>query len=124
MLMESRSSAHGHEPQGSPLNPLKGFKEPLRGVSEIGGTPPNPPARGDGRPLWPPPPNLHRLGQVFRDLESDPFQQRLRLHPLQGDLAGLYAVSVTYAYRLTLTVRVEASEVVLLDSGTHDERYR
>ncbi len=65
-----------------------------------------------------------RLGQVFRDLEADPFQPRLRLHPLQGDLAGLHAVSVTYAYRITLTVRLEAREVVLLDMGTHDETYR
>lgn len=64
-----------------------------------------------------------RLAQVFRDIESDPFQPHLRLHPLSGDLAGLYAVSVTFAYRITLTLRLTAGEIILLDIGTHDEVY-
>lgn len=64
-----------------------------------------------------------RLAQVFRDLESDPFQPHLRLHPLSGDLAGLHAVSVTFAYRITLTLRLAAGEIILLDIGTHDEVY-
>ena len=48
-----------------------------------------------------------RLAQVFRDLEADPFQSHLRLHPLHGDLQGLHAVSVTHSYRITLTLRSE-----------------
>ena len=64
-----------------------------------------------------------RLAQVFRDLESDPLQPHLRLHPLSGDLAGLHAVSVAFAYRITLTLRLAAGEIILLDIGTHDEVY-
>jgi hypothetical protein len=33
-------------------------------------------------------------------------------------------VSVTYAHRITLTLRVSKREVVLLDIGSHDEVYR
>ena len=35
-----------------------------------------------------------------------------------------YAVSVTHAYRITLTLRVTKREIILLDIGTHDEVYR
>ena len=65
-----------------------------------------------------------RIAQVLRDLEADPFQPHLHLHPLKGELAGLHAVSVTYAYRLTLTLKVSEHEIVLLDLGTHDEVYQ
>lgn len=64
-----------------------------------------------------------RLARVLRDLETDPFQPRLRLHPLRGEVDGLHAVSVTYAYRLTLTLRITEREIVLLDIGSHDEVY-
>ena len=33
-------------------------------------------------------------------------------------------MSVTYAYRITLTLRVTKKEIVLLDIGSHDEVYR
>ena len=39
-------------------------------------------------------------------------------------LEGLHAVSVTHAYRITLTLRVTKKEIVLLDIGSHDEVYR
>lgn len=44
-----------------------------------------------------------RLAQTLLDLQTDPFQAHLRLHPLRGELAGLYAASVTHAYRLVIT---------------------
>jgi mRNA-degrading endonuclease YafQ of YafQ-DinJ toxin-antitoxin module len=65
-----------------------------------------------------------RLGNVLRNLESDPFQPHLRLHALKGALDGLHAVSVTHAHRITLILRVTKKEIVLLDIGTHDEAYR
>jgi addiction module RelE/StbE family toxin len=65
-----------------------------------------------------------RLAAVLRDLEQDPFQPRLKLHNLQGELAGMQAVSLTYDYRITLTVMVKEKEVILLDVGTHDDVYR
>ena len=68
------------------------------------------------------------LRQVLRDtlddLNRDPFQPKLKLHLLSGNLAGVLAVSVTYSYRLTLQVRVTEQQVVLLDIGTHDGVYR
>lgn len=63
------------------------------------------------------------LAKVLRSLEADPFQPHLRLHALKGALEGLHAVSVTHAYRMTLTLRVTKKEIVLLDIGTHDEVY-
>jgi addiction module RelE/StbE family toxin len=65
-----------------------------------------------------------KLAAVLRDLEQDPFQPRLKLHNLQGKLAGMQAVSLTYDYRITLTVTIKEKEIILLDVGTHDEVYR
>ena len=62
-----------------------------------------------------------RLAQILRDLESDPLQPPLRLHPLKGKLQGLHAVSVTYGYRITLTLKLTKKEITLLDVGSHDE---
>ena len=64
------------------------------------------------------------LAKVLRNLEANPYLLSLRLHPLSGELAGLHAVSVTHAYRITLTLRVTKKEIVLLDIGSHDEVYR
>ena len=64
-----------------------------------------------------------RLAQVLRDLESDPLRPHLRLHSLKGKLQGLHAVSVTYGYRITLTLKMTEKEIILLDIGSHDEAY-
>ena len=34
------------------------------------------------------------------------------------------AVSLTYVYRITLTLRITKKEIILLDIGSHDEVYR
>ena len=65
-----------------------------------------------------------RFAKVVQDLQNDPFNSRLALHPLSGKLAGLYAICLTYNYRITLTLMVSEKEIVLLDIGTHDEVYR
>jgi mRNA-degrading endonuclease YafQ of YafQ-DinJ toxin-antitoxin module len=65
-----------------------------------------------------------RLAQLFRDLEADPFEPHLRLHPLKGKLDGLHAVSLTYEYRVVLTLKITEREIVLIDIGSHDEVYR
>jgi addiction module RelE/StbE family toxin len=64
-----------------------------------------------------------RLARVLRDLENDPLQPHLRLHPLKGKMQGLHAVSVTYSYRISLTLKVTEKEIILLDIGSHDEVY-
>jgi mRNA-degrading endonuclease YafQ of YafQ-DinJ toxin-antitoxin module len=65
-----------------------------------------------------------RLAALFLDLETDPFAHQLRLHALQGELAGLHAVRLTQSYRVILTLRLAEQEIVLLDIGTRDEVYR
>lgn len=62
-----------------------------------------------------------RFAKVLNDLQHDPFQPGLGLHPLSGKLAGCHAVSLTYSYRITLTLLITDKEIVLLDIGSHDE---
>ena len=61
---------------------------------------------------------------VVDDLIKDPFQPHLHLHPLHGKLEGLYAVSLTYSYRILLILKITEKEIILLDIGSHDEMYR
>jgi addiction module RelE/StbE family toxin len=65
-----------------------------------------------------------RFAKVVQDLQVDPFSPQLALHPLSGKLKGLYAISLAYSYRITLTLMVSEKEIVLLDIGSHDEVYR
>ncbi len=64
------------------------------------------------------------LRETLGQLRQDPFQPSLRLHGLTGVLAGVQAVSLTHAYRLTLILQVTEREIILLDIGSHDEVYR
>jgi mRNA-degrading endonuclease YafQ of YafQ-DinJ toxin-antitoxin module len=64
-----------------------------------------------------------RFVQTLKQLRADPFQPGLRLHPLSGKLQGLQAVSLTYSYRITLTVQVTEHDILLLDIGSHEEVY-
>ena len=64
-----------------------------------------------------------RLAQVLRDLEADPSQPHLRVHTLRGELEGLHALRLTYAYRITLSLDRDQQEIVLVDVGSHDELY-
>ncbi|MDY0270769.1 type II toxin-antitoxin system RelE/ParE family toxin [Trichloromonas sp.] len=64
-----------------------------------------------------------RFGEVFADLQNDPFRPRLGLHPLTGKLAGCHAVRLTYTYRPILMLFITEGEIVLLDIGSHDRVY-
>jgi addiction module RelE/StbE family toxin len=65
-----------------------------------------------------------RFAQVVDDLQQDPFAAHLAYHHLGGKLKDLHAVSITYEYRIILTIEVTDREVILLDIGSHDEVYR
>ena len=65
-----------------------------------------------------------RLATILQDLETDPFLPHLKLHSLRGQLEGKQAVSLTYDYRIILTVMLTDKEIILLDIGSHDEVYR
>jgi mRNA-degrading endonuclease YafQ of YafQ-DinJ toxin-antitoxin module len=64
------------------------------------------------------------FADVVDYLRQDPFQPHLELHGLGGKLEGCYAVSLTYGYRITLTLLVTEKEIILLDIGSHDEVYK
>jgi len=61
---------------------------------------------------------------VLGDLQKDPFHPRLEVARPERKLAGCYAISLTYSYRITLTLLVSEREIILLDIGSHDEVYR
>ena len=65
-----------------------------------------------------------KFAAILRELEKDPFQPHLKYHQLRGNFKGIQAVSITYSYRITLTVVVSDKEIILLDIGRHDEVYR
>ena len=67
---------------------------------------------------------LSRFKKIIDELTEDPFQPRLNLHSLGGTLEGLFAVSLTHSYRITLTLKVTEKEIILLDIGSHDDVYR
>jgi mRNA-degrading endonuclease YafQ of YafQ-DinJ toxin-antitoxin module len=65
-----------------------------------------------------------RLADVLRTLSEDPFAPRLGLHALGGELESLFAIRVTYSYRLLILMDTEAHEITLIHIGSHDELYR
>ena len=65
-----------------------------------------------------------RFAQVVDDLRQYPFAPHLAYHRLGGKLKDLQAVSITYEYRIILTLEVTEREIILLDIGSHDEVYR
>lgn len=64
------------------------------------------------------------FAKLLTDLQADPFQPHLRLHPLSGKLDGCYAVSLMHSYRITPTLLITEKEIILLDIGSHDDVYR
>lgn len=65
-----------------------------------------------------------KFAAVLRELENDPFQPHFKYHKLAGKFKDIQAVSITFSYRITLTIIVTEREIVLLDVGSHDEVYR
>jgi mRNA-degrading endonuclease YafQ of YafQ-DinJ toxin-antitoxin module len=65
-----------------------------------------------------------RFSKTVSDLHKDPFAPHLKLHPLKGRLEGCHACSLTYSYRITLTIALVEKELILLDIGSHGDVYR
>ncbi len=67
------------------------------------------------------------LRQTFADvvdqLVNNTLNPVLKLHQLNGELSGLFSISLTYSYRIVLTIRVTKEEITLIDIGSHDEFY-
>jgi len=56
-------------------------------------------------------------------LRDDPYHPQLRLHRLQGSLSHLYAVRLTYAYRISLEFEIKEDQIILINIGSHKEVY-
>jgi len=64
-----------------------------------------------------------RYEKTLRFLKSNPWHPSLRLHKLSGQMDGLYAVSITFSYRMTLLFRIEEHQITPIDIGSHDQVY-
>ena len=60
--------------------------------------------------------------EIFRD---DPWDQKLRNHPLQGDYIGYRSIDVTWDFRIVFEELALGSYalVELIDVGTHSQLY-
>jgi mRNA-degrading endonuclease YafQ of YafQ-DinJ toxin-antitoxin module len=61
--------------------------------------------------------------KTLRLLEANPCHPSLRLHRLSGSLDGLYSVSITLTYRITLEFLINGEEIVPVDVGDHESVY-
>lgn len=66
---------------------------------------------------------LPQYEKCLQLMEMNPFHPSLRLHPLQGKLKGLYSLSITITYRLTVEFIIDGKEILPIHIGTHDEVY-
>jgi len=64
-----------------------------------------------------------KFKKVIDKLADDPFDNSLKTHKLKGNLSDFYACSLTYQYRIVLTIEIRDEEIVLVNIGTHDEVY-
>lgn len=65
-----------------------------------------------------------RFEELVVKLSQDPFQPKLRLHPLSGALPNLHAVRLTSDVRVVLTLVIEERSITWIDIGGHDQVYR
>ncbi len=55
--------------------------------------------------------------------QQNPLHPSLRLHALQGKLAGLHSISISRRYRITLEIELRDQEIVFINIGSHGEVY-
>ena len=66
---------------------------------------------------------IPKYAEVLKRLEKDPFDPALKTHKLKGKLGKYYACSLTYEFRIVLTIEVTEDEIILMAIGSHDEVY-
>ena len=64
-----------------------------------------------------------KFKKVIEKLTDNPFDNSLKTHKLKGNLSDFYACSLTYEYRVILTIEVRDEQIILVNIGTHDEVY-
>jgi mRNA-degrading endonuclease YafQ of YafQ-DinJ toxin-antitoxin module len=66
---------------------------------------------------------LTQYTKTLELLTVNPHHPSLRLHSLQGRLAGLHSVSTNLKYRITLELIITENEIIPINVGDHDEVY-
>jgi toxin HigB-1 len=66
---------------------------------------------------------LSQYDKCLQLMEINPFHPSLRLHPLKGKLQGIYSISITLSYRLTIEFLIQEKEIIPINIGSHDEVY-
>ena len=61
--------------------------------------------------------------KTLKLLELDPFHPSLRTHKLEGQLQGLFSVSINMSYRIVLEMEIHNEEIVLINIVSHDQIY-
>ncbi len=68
------------------------------------------------------------IEETLQQLAEDPFHPTLKTHKLSGDLAGIWACSIDYSYRILFEFMISPNEdeedaILLLNMGDHDDVY-
>ena len=66
---------------------------------------------------------IEKYAKILKQLEVDPFDSTLKTHKLKGELDAYHACSLTYQYRIIITIKIIDDEIILMDIGSHDEVY-
>ncbi|MBC8259631.1 MAG: type II toxin-antitoxin system mRNA interferase toxin, RelE/StbE family [SAR324 cluster bacterium] len=66
---------------------------------------------------------LQRYQKTLELLQVNPHHPSLRLHALSGTLTGLYSVSISLQYRITLELEIKEKQILLVSVGSHNEVY-
>ena len=64
-----------------------------------------------------------KFKEVIEKLINDPFDNSLKTHKLKGNLSDFHSCSLTYQYRIIMTIEIKDEEIILLNIGTHDAVY-
>jgi len=64
-----------------------------------------------------------KFKEVIEKLIENPFDNSLKTHKLKGNLSDYHACSLTYQYRIILTIEIKDEEIILVNIGTHDDVY-
>jgi len=64
-----------------------------------------------------------RYEAVVEKLQADPRDRSLHPPPLHSALQGMFGVTITEGFRVTITIVVKEQKVHLLMIGDHDEAY-
>jgi addiction module RelE/StbE family toxin len=66
---------------------------------------------------------IPKFKETIEKLIADPFENSLKTHKLKGNLSDYHACSLTYQYRIILTIEIKDEEIILVNIATHDDVY-